>query len=74
MLLGPPLAFAFDRLLRPPGTRAVRASLLAAAAGAVVAFCALVLVLYKPAAGIAFGLVGGALASAGLSRWDREPS
>ena len=68
LVLGVPLAFPLDHLLRPADVRSARASLLVAIALAAVAFCAVFAVLVIPEVGIVFGVVAGAIASAALAR------
>ncbi len=49
VFLGVPLAFAVDHLLWSPAARSIRASLAVAVAVCVVAFCAIVVVVFEPA-------------------------
>lgn len=74
VLLGAPLAFSLDYLLRPAAIRSARASLLASIAIAIAAFCAIFAVLLDPRLGIAVGVLGGALASTALERERRAPA
>jgi hypothetical protein len=68
VVLGAPLAFPLDHLLRPASTRSARASLLVAIALAALTFCAIIGIILIPVVGIAIGVLGGALASARLAR------
>jgi hypothetical protein len=71
--LGPPLAFALDRWLRPAGLRSRSASLSVAIALGGVLFCAIFAVVAIRPVGIAFGVLAGGLASSALERrWRRH--
>jgi hypothetical protein len=71
LLLGPPLAFALDHRLRPPGLRSRRVSMHVAVVLAAVGFCAILGVLAFGTAGVAFGVLAGAAASGALERRRR---
>jgi len=68
MLVGPPVAFAFDHLLRPSRTRSARSSMWVAVVLAALVFWAPFVVIFVPWLGIAVVVLAGALASTGLTR------
>jgi hypothetical protein len=53
LVLGPPVVFALDRLLRPAVARSSRASLRVAVALPALAFCAMLVTIFAPLVGIA---------------------
>ena len=61
-LVGVPLAFALDHVLRPARARSAGQSLRTAIALAAIVFCAIFLTLAEPVAAIAIGILAGALA------------
>jgi hypothetical protein len=67
VLVGAPLAFVVDHLLRPPKTRSADASLRIALAIAALMFCAVFTTLLEARAAIALGVVAGALTSMRLT-------
>ncbi len=71
LVLGPPLAFGLDRLLRREPARSARASLHVAIVISALTFCAVFAALASPALGIALGLLAGTLASSSLARRAR---
>jgi hypothetical protein len=72
VLFGAPLVFVVDHLLRPPTVRSASASLRVALAIASLLFCAIFAVIFEPRAGIAIGVIAGALASISLARSPRS--
>ncbi len=70
--LGPLLAFALDRRLRPAAIRSRWASLYFAVALGAVMFCAIFGVVAIRGAGIAFGVLGGGLVSVAVERARRR--
>ena len=68
VLVGAPLAFVVDYVLRPPNARSAGASLRVALAIAALMFCAVLATLLEPRAAIALGVIAGALASMRLTR------
>jgi hypothetical protein len=71
LVLGPPLAFGLDHLLRQVPARSRSTSLHVAIAISALEFCAVFAALATPLLGIALGLLAGALASARLARSPR---
>ena len=71
VLLGVPLVFVVDHLLRPAEARSASASLRVALAIACLMFCAIFAVTFEPRVGIAIGVIAGALASTSLARSPR---
>ena len=72
LLVGLPLAFALDHLLRPASTRSARASLWVAVVVATLAFFAPFAVIVVPWFAIAVVVLAGALASTGVARSRRS--
>jgi hypothetical protein len=68
VLVGAPLAFVVDHLLRPRNTRSVGGSLRVALAIAALMFCAVFATILEPRAAIAFGVLASALTSMRLTR------
>lgn len=68
VLVGAPLAFVVDHVLRPPNTRSAGGSLRVALAIAALMFCAVFATILEPRAAIALGVIAGALTSMRLTR------
>jgi hypothetical protein len=74
MLVGPPVAFALDHVLRPGDTRSTRSSMVVAVALAATVFCAPAAVIVVPWLGTAVAVLAGALASMRVTRWLAAPT